>query len=307
MYNVSWQSFFTEAVEVGDRNRILTMRQKWRMVPAMLLPLVTGTVLSSLPEINSKIIAHQSFFILAAGFAVAQIFLINKLKSIAPAPVIGINLSNIKKAAAALVKNKKFLVFCATILTFYMSFQFDWTLYFIGLTRYLELNEALIGITILTEAMAAFFSIRFWSRMNEKYGVTLPLLFGMMIICFFPLVLLLTTSMTSGARVYIFLVGHALCSVGIACFWLNVFQCLLTTLQNEYRTISISIFSVLTSLSNALMPMTGVLLYNRFGADLAAFQTVCRIIFVTRIFAASMWFLRWRFTETGAKPGTDYN
>jgi len=307
MYSVSWQSFFSEAVPVGERNRTLTLRQKWRTIPAMLLPIITGAVLSSLPANESKIKVHQAIFLISAVVTVSQIFIINKLKSEDSAPVIRINPGNIKKAAAALLKNRKFLFFCGTVLTFYMAFQLDWTIYFIGLIRYLELNEAMIGAAILSEAMAAFFSIRFWSRMNDRYGVTLPLLFGMMIICFFPLVMLLTTSMTSGARVYIFLIGHTLCSVGIACFWLNVFQCLLTTLQNEYRTISISIFSVLTSLSNALMPMTGVLLYNRFGADLAAFQTVCRIIFVTRIFAASMWFLRWRFTERGVKPQVDIN
>jgi len=297
MYNVSWQSFFSEAVPVGERNRTLSSRQRWRTVPGMLLPIITGAVLSSLPAVESKIKAHQAFFVISAAVTIFQILLINRLKSDAPAPVIKVSFANLKKAVSALVKNKKFLFFCGTILICYMAFQFDWTLYFIGMTRYLELNEALIGVTILTEAMASFLSIKFWSRMNEKYGATLPLFFGLLLIGVFPLTIMTTANMVSGARFYLFLAGHALASAGMACFWLNVIQCLLTTLTNEYRTISISAFCVLTSLSNALMPLTGVALYNKFGADLKAFQTVCLIILLFRLFAAGLWLFRWYMTE----------
>ena len=305
MYSVSWQSFFSEAVPVSERNRTLSARQRWRMVPGMLVPVISGAVLSFLPAVESKIKAHQTFFVISAAVTVSQIFLVNKLRSGTPAPVIGISIGNLKKAASALVKNKKFLFFCGTILICYMAFQFDWTLYFIGMTRYLDMNEALIGVTVLSEALAAFLSVKFWSRLNEKYGVTLPLFFGLLLICLFPVVIVMATKMVSGARIYLFLIGYATASVGMACFWLNVFQCLLTTLANEYRTISISIFSVLTSLSNALMPLTGVALYNKFGADLRAFTIVCAIIFFFRLFAAGLWLFRWYVTEgRAAKANT---
>jgi len=297
LYGVSWQSFFPEVVPVNERNRTLTLRQTWRLVPAILVPVATGLILTSLDGIEAKITAHSSFYVIAAVIIIFQIFIFNKVKPSKPAPPMGVSLGNLKKAAALLIKNKKFLVFCATILVFYMAFHLDWTYYFIGQTRYLGMNETLLALTFVLEALAQFFTMRFWGRMNEKYGVTLPLFFGMLLIVLFSPAMIVATKIASPLNLYAFFAIYTAGSMGIATVTLNVFQCLLQVLQEEYKTVCISIFTVLTSLSNAVMPFVGVLIYNKLGADLRALHLTSWIVFAARIFAALLWLLRWFMTE----------
>ena len=297
LYNTSWQSFFPEVIPVEERNKTLTLRQTWRLVPAVLIPLCTGMILSLLKDNESKITAHQTFFVISAVFVSFQVYFINKLKSVNPAPAMGISLTNLKKAAGMLAKNKKFLIFTPTILVFYIAFHLDWTFYFIGMTKYLGLNEAMLGVAIVVEALAQFLTIRFWSRLNEKYGVTLPLFFAMLLLAFFTPVMVLATRITSPLNLYVFFIGYAMCSVGLASVLLNVFQCLLQVLEDKFRTICISIFNMSVALSNAVMPITGVALYNFFGGDLNALHIVCWIVFIARMFAAFLWLLRWYLTE----------
>ena len=111
LYNISWQSFFPEVIPPRERNRTLTVRATWRLIPAILIPLITGFILASINENGAKISAHQSFYMVSAFFAAVQIFILRKIKPKAPSPAAGINLDNLKKAASMLAKNKRFLFF----------------------------------------------------------------------------------------------------------------------------------------------------------------------------------------------------
>jgi len=71
-----------------------------------------------------------------------------------------------------------------------------------------------------------------------------------------------------------------------------MFQCLLPVLDTEYRSFSVSVYTCLTTLSNAIMPVVGVAIYRSLGGDINGLRITFVIVFLLRIVAASLWWLR---------------
>jgi MFS family permease len=208
-----------------------------------------------------------------------------------------ISFYEIKKAMRSLLHNKQYLMFTGTAIFFYMTWHFDWTLYFIGQVNYLKMNEFLVGLTALGATAAQFLTMRFWSRRNEKHGVVLPVTFGILGLSLCPVAMITAVSMPSSIAPYAFLIFHFAASLPLATVTLNMLQCLLQVADEEYRSFSISIFTCLVCLSNAVMPVAGIALYHALGDDLNGLRYTFAIIFVLRIIAACFWLLRRHKTQ----------
>ena len=89
------------------------------------------------------------------------------------------------------------------------------------------------------------------------------------------------------------LIMNTLANITLAAVNLNMMQCLLQVVPDNNKTLYISIYTVLVTLSNAFMPLVGVVLYTKLGADLEALQLMFWIIFVARIISTGRWGLRW--------------
>lgn len=301
LYGLGWNSFFTEVIPIEKRNDTLSLWFRANFLLGIMAPLATGFILSSLPTNGGKIAAHQAFFLVAAGMIVAQVFVLNRLKARNPAPPIRIRLDTLKKAAVSLAGNRKFLFFCAVILVFYIGWQMDWTLYFIGETRYLGMNEALLGFAVVGNTLGQFLTLKFWTRMNERHGVVFPLFFAMAGMILYPPLMIFTTGLPQPINRIAFLAGYSLIGMSQTPVSLNVLQCMLQVLPDTFRTISISIFTMLGSFTNAVMPLAGVALYNRLGADLRAMRLACLAVLAARTTAALLWLYRWYVTERRKK------
>jgi hypothetical protein len=72
---------------------------------------------------------------------------------------------------------------------------------------------------------------------------------------------------------------------------LNLFQCLLKVVDEEYRSFSISVYTMLITLSNAIMPVVGAAIYRAFGGNQTALVYTFAIMFVLRLTAAGLWLL----------------
>lgn len=294
LHSISWQSFFTEVVDIRARNRVLTFRTLACAFIGMLVPLITGAVLSKIDTVSGKVAAHQSFFFAAASLLFLAAYNFRKFTAVNPAKPKRLTFTEIKKAGRSLVKNKAFLYFAATALFFYLTWQMDWTLYYIGQAQYLQMNEFLIMLTVVGGTTVQFATMRFWSRKNEKYGVVLPVTFGIIGLGICPIVMITATSMPPAIGPYVFLVLNSAANLCFATISLNMFQCLMQVLNDEYRSLSISIYTCMTCLTNAIMPVAGVALYKKLGGDLNALRNTFWIIFALRIIAAALWFIRWK-------------
>jgi len=294
MYNISWQSFFPEVVDLKDRNRVLTMRSHMDVFISIPLPLLVGTILLHTAAGRGKITVHQCFYFFSALFLILTAINYRRIKAVRPAAPKRISFFETKKAVKSLLNNRQYLLFIAAALFFYMTWHFDWTLYFIGEVSYLKMNEFQIGLATLGSTTAQFLTMRFWSRVNEKHGVALPVTSGILGLSLCPIVMIISTSLPVSVGPNVFLLLHAIVNLPLATVTLNMLQCLLQVTDEEYRSFSISVYTCLVCLSNAVMPVAGIALYRALGGGRNGLKLTFAIIFVLRIVAAGIWLLRWR-------------
>jgi len=292
-YNISWQSFFPEVIDIKDRNYVLTKRSHMDVFISIPLPLLVGAVLIHAAG-GGKILVHQFFYIFAALFLVLAALNYRGIKAVRPAAPKRVSFSEIIKSVQSLSHNRPYLLFIAVTLFFYMTWHFDWTLYFIGQVTYLKMNEFQIGLATLGATTAQFLTMRFWSRVNEKHGVVLPVTFGILGLSLCPVVMIISTSLPVSIGRYVFLPLHAIVSLPLATTTLNMLQCLLQVADEENVSFSISLYTCLVCLSNAVMPVAGIALYRALGGDRNGLRLAFAIFFVLRIIAAGLWLLRWK-------------
>lgn len=293
IYNTSWQAYFSDITPVEKRNHILTSRNRWTFLISIFVPLVSGGLLASADSNNGKIAIHQAYFWVACGVLLFQVYVLSRIKSSREGRSTRLSLADFRNVLNELAKNKKFLIFVGIALYFYLTWQFDWTLYFIGQVKYLKMNEAWLSYVNIGGALMQFATIGFWSRVNEKRGVRFGVIAGSIGLACCPLVMIISTSAPSSAGPVLFLLLNTLANVAFATIPLNLLQCLLQVIPDRIKTISISIYTLFITFSNAVMPMAGVGLYSLLGGDLAALHRTFTIIFFLRIIAVALWTLRW--------------
>ncbi len=292
LYNLSWQSYFSEVMPVNHRNKALTVRSYVSVFVGIITPLVTGNILARMPNQSMKIMAHQGYFFAASVLIIWQIRILLRINAENPPAPRKIDMKAIKAALTDLFKNKQFVVFCAVAIFFYMTWHMDWTLYFIGQTKYLKLDESFLGFAIVGNTLMQFITLRFWSKMNERKGVVFPMVFGILGLASLSLVMVISTAVPLAIGRYLFLLLFTGGCFAMATIGLNLFQCLLQVLKDDNKTLSISIYTTFVCLSNAVMPVVGVTIYKSLGGDLRALQITMLIAFVLRLFAAGLWILR---------------
>jgi len=301
LYNLAWLAFFPEVVPEEERNNVLTFRARMTMLVALVAPLMVGAVLAAVPSEGGKIITHQIFYVIVALLFVANAFHFRKIKAILPAKPQRITRTEMKLAVKGLISNKKFVVFTLAVLFFHATWHFDWTLYFIGQYRYLQMNEFMLMLAPITTTFAQLLTLKFWSKLNTKIGVDKPLTFGILGLSLNPIAMIVGTSLPAPIGMYVFVVLHFIAMLTFAIVLLNVFQCLLNVIGEEYRSFTIALYSCLIMLSNALMPRIGVGIYTMLGENLSALRWTFVIAFGLRLVAAGVWWLRCRYAIVQGK------
>jgi MFS family permease len=298
MTNLSWQSYFPEVVPEDDsniresRNDILTFRVRMTMIISLIAPLSIGAVLTAIPSENGKIAMHQVFYMLAAVLLISDAIHFRKIKAAKPAEPKKVSFSQLKIAAGRLCKNKPFIYFALTILFFHMTWHADWTLYFIGQRNYLGMNEVLLSFTPVVAMIAQLATLKRWSKTNTRKGVERPLVYGILGLALCPVAMIAGVSIPDPRfGIPLFLLIHAIGHLSFACITLNLFQCLLKVVDEEYRSFSISVYSMVITLSNAVMPVAGVALYRVLGGSRQALIYTFAVLFFARIIAAGLWIL----------------
>ena len=291
VYNVSWQAYFSDVVHPNGRNSILAVRSAIGFLVGVTM--TSGALLSRADLNSDKIRLHQIFLWIGALLLLIQIFVLRKIPGKTFEKVNQISFHEIKKAFSELLHNRRFLGFAGVALFFYLTWHSDWTLYFIGETQYLGMNEAWLSYLSIGNAVIQFLTMGIWSKINSKHGVRFAIIFGSLGLAFCPVGMIITTGLNSVNAKLIFLILNTFFNITLATTNLNIIQCLLEVIPENNKTLNISVYTTLVSLSNGIMPMLGVAAYQKLGGDLRALHTVFWIIFVLRIIATGLWALRW--------------
>ena len=293
LYNVSWQAYFSDVIHPNGRNSVLAIRSSLSFLIGIIITLTGGALLSSASTNADKISLHQMFLWVAAFLLLIQIIVLRRIPSKAIEQKNKFKLSELKKAFAELLHNRRFLGFIGVAIFFYMTWHIDWTLYFIGQTQYLGMNEAWLSYVNIGGAIVQFLTMGIWSKINSRHGVRLAIIFGSLGLSLCPIGMIIATSLHTANAKLIFLIMNTLFHVTLATTTLNILQCLLQVIPDNNKTLNISIYTTLVMLSNGLMPFVGVYMYRMLGANLHALQVVFVMIFVLRVIATGLWALRW--------------
>jgi Na+/melibiose symporter-like transporter len=293
IYNVAWQAYFSDVVDIETRNSVLTARTGVTFLVGTVITLCSGALLAAAGTVDQKIVIHQIFFWVAGVFLLLQIWVLRKIQSKEVAVSPKFKLQDLKTAFVELKANKKFLGFITVAIFFYVTWHIDWTLYFIGQVDYLGFNEAWLSYVNIGGAIMQFLTIGFWSRLNRKKGVRFAIIFGSLGLAIFPLAMIISTSISVSVSKPLFLILNIIANFAMATITLNILQCLLQVIPEKNKTLNISIYTVLVTLSNAFMPLAGVAIYTALGADLQALHKVFWSIFFLRIVSTSLWAMRY--------------
>lgn len=293
LYNISWQAYFSDVVHPNGRNSVLAVRSSLSFLMGITITLTGGALLSSASSNAEKIRLHQMFLWVAAFLLIVQIIVLRRIPSKTVEQNSRFSLSELKKAFVDLIHNRRFLGFIGVAIFFYMTWHIDWTLYFIGQTQYLGMDEAWLSYVNIGGAIVQFLTMGIWSKINSKHGVRFAIIFGSLGLAFCPIGMIIATSLNTANAKIIFLIMNTLFHITLATTTLNILQCLLQVIPEKNKTLNISIYTTLVMLSNGVMPLVGVSMYRMLVANLKALQLVFAIIFVLRLVATGLWALRW--------------
>lgn len=294
IYNVSWQAYFSDMVNAEEQNHIYTWRTALTFVIGIVVPFVSGSVLAMAVTNSSKIRIHQIYFWIGAALLLLRVFVLSRIKGSPSTSVAKAGPAKLTKVLYELLHNREFLGFVGVAIFFYATWHIDWTLYFIGEANYLGLDEAWLSYVNIGGTLVQFITIGFWSRMNKRRGVRFGIIFGNLGLSLFPLAMIISTSLPQAQGKPVFLILNMVSNIAFATINLNVLQCLLQVIPDNNKTLTISLYTILVTLSNAFMPMVGVLIYTALGGDLRGLQLTFALIFLLRITSTCFWFLRWR-------------
>lgn len=290
LYNAQWNTFFGDVVAAEERNSVLTQRNRWMFALGIITPLVCGIAMNGTV---GKMNMFRLLFLICAGAVAMQVVTLLGIHPPVHQPA-GEKFSarELTDAVKRLAGSKAFLLFFLPVLFFHMSWQIDWSMWYIGQVQYLELTESQMTIFSGIFNIGQLFAIGILSKTVRRRGTDRTLPFAALGLMFCPLTMMICSRLPAGSRMIPFTLMVTLLNAPQCATNLCIVQILLRVAPRECRNIAVSIYTLTVTLSNCIMPYLGVKLYTAMGADYRALMLFNAIVLAGRI--AALGLLIWR-------------
>ena len=297
-YNGNWQSMFGDLVDIRQRNRVYALRNRVMAALGVIVPVLCGVTVSNQVNSERKLGVLSIFLFISGGFMLIQALVVRRipgghLRTPQEMPE-RFSIKNVGEAIAAAVKNRPFMSFVLASMLIYTTWEFDWSMWYIGQTQYIGLSEAQLSYYSALCCIAQIFSLGYMAKLNYKKSVHFTACFCACALVMYPFNMIIGVALPAGIRPWTFTV---------MCVCANMFECgigmcmvqmMLEVVPVKNRSLTISLYTILTTLSNAFMPLIGVQIYNALGGDLRAFRLFFVIEAVLRVSVAVFYVLRYR-------------
>ncbi len=285
VFNISWQSFFSDVMAV-QFNSAFTKRTRAATVMGTTTALAAGLLLSYIPKNDSeRIIMYQLFFGLSFVLSIIQSWL---LKKVSAPPVLksneekSKNLSLIKESLSNLITNKEFRIFIILSFIFHVSWQMGWPLFFIYQVDVVGINEAWLSYVNVAVGFAGILTYTMWGKVIEKKGAKFVLIIGTLGLAVNALTIILVKSQ------YMLLIQSTLTGLTFSAFSLAIFENLIEVVPKKNKTINIALYTTLINISQFVSPMVGVWFYKHTSIIISL-----GFIGAFRLFASILFFFRY--------------
>ncbi len=296
VYNAQWQSFFGDVVEnPRKRNDVYAFRNRFMFFIGTCTPLLCGAAMSACAQSAEKLgVLRVFYYSCGAAMLIAALILRRMPVSDRPRAEKRFSLADAKAALSEAAHSRTFRSFFFCILFFYLSWHIDWSMWFIAQTQYCGMTELSMSVLNALSCVGQLLTIGLFARLNQKRGVGFSFLFGIagLVLCPFTVCLCLVLPMAMRPAVFILMV--AIFSAPQSCINLCVVQMLLTSLPERGRSFLVSLYTVVITLSNSLLPLLGVHLYTFLGANARALFALNVGVFLWRACSLLIFVARYR-------------
>lgn len=273
LYNAQWQNFFGDVTPQGDRNGVLAFRSRIMFFIGVLTPLLCGAFMASRQTADEKLVVLRIFYYICGVFVLLQALAIRRI----PCPE---RTEKAERFSPALVGqacrdafgSRYFRRFFVTGILFYATWQLDWSMWFIQETQYANMTESHLSIMNAVTCIAQVATIGVYSRLIQKKSVYFAMIFveiGYILGAPFAL-LAMSPLFSAAAKPWAFIAGAIIPSALECAFNLCLVQMMLASTPHRNRSLIISLYTMVTTTSNAVVPLLGVKLYTVLGADWGA-------------------------------------
>ena len=276
-YNSQWQAMFGDMVDADKRNRVYALRNRVMAIMGVIVPLLCAMAMARAGDSESRLNVLSSFFICAGIMMIIQAFVVIRIPvedcdSARSASVTRLCVRDVMGAIGDAAKDKRFVSFGFAALLLYSCYQIDWSTWYIAQTQYCKLTDAHMSFYTALTCLGQIISIGYWAKLNQKKSAHFTICLGIGSLVFSPVVMLFITSLPVDVRPVTFM---------CVCIFQNMVECSITICMVQLmlevvpvknRSLNVSLYTVMVTVSNAIFPLAGVRLYTALGADIAALR-----------------------------------
>ena len=300
-YNSQWQSFFGDIVATEHRNNVYATRNKLMMAFGILIPIAMGYILGLSEDNEAKIVAFRCLYYAGAVFLILLIFILLKFED----PEIHENndkkklfaISDLKEAFIQIREDKNLKSFILTMVVFYMAWQIDWSMWYISEVQYCGFTSSSLSYYNAFITVIQLIGISVWVKINRKKGVAFSMFVSVFGIAAGSVGVIFSLMVPMGYRIPIFTFVAVIATLLQAGMNLAIVQLLLDNIPEKNRSVIISIYTMLTTLSNCIMPFLGVQLYTLLGANEKALLIYYVFVLSIRSVPAVLFYKRYKASK----------
>lgn len=299
LYNAQWQNFFGDVTSVDQRSETLTFRTRIMSAVGIVTPLICGFFLSAQTEVENKLLTLQIFYYLCGVLVLLQALVLHRLPCPEREPAaVHFHAVQVLDACQDAFRSKYFRRFCLTGVLFYIAWHPDWSVWYIEQTQYAHMSEAHLSISGALGSIIQILSLGFFSKVSRKKSAYYTMILAQLgYVVAVPLALFaMSPIFPDASKPWAFLVCGTLPGILQCTTNLNLVQMMLSALPPRNRSLIISLYTMLVTLSNAVLPLLGVRLYTALGADWHAVLGFNAIMFALRVL--SLLEIIWLFRVT---------
>lgn len=180
------------------------------------------------------------------------------------------SVSDLLEAITSVGKNKALRWFFVPVVFFYITWQLDWSMWYLGQVKYCKMSEMTLSICNGVFNIGQLAAVGMIAKVVRKKSPDFALIFAGIGLCFCPVIMILVPHLPLAYRGVTFIVLMTVLNAPQCAVALCTVQILLNAAPEKNRSLLISLFTMMTTLTNSVLPLLGVRLYTALGADLTA-------------------------------------
>lgn len=298
IYNAQWQTFFGDVTQPDERNSIYTFRNRLMFVTGTAVPLLCGMALSAVPDSAGKLAVQRYFYYTCGLLLFLQAWTLSRIPGGAVSesvrPREKFSFSSVGTAIREAWDHRPFRSFFLAAFFFYLGWHIDWSVWYLGETQYMGMTELHLGIFSSGSCVVQLLAIGFFSRLNSRKSVHFSIIFAILGQWFSSFAMVGASLFPMEIRPWVFVCLAVAATIPQSCLQLCMVQILLEVVPRKNRALIISLYTLLVTLSNGVMPYVGVQIFTAIGGDFRALLLFYGMVLVWKALAVAVFILRYR-------------